>query len=388
MMKQNLSRLLFFILLICASPAFGVDPIPYNQTDSGNVTIVKEVENKGNVEYKVIEKVNVNDYIAPLCSDVPLVFSTCIQSTCIEKTPIGTLYKVIKGFDSSNKTCHYQEYTKGFGGLDCHFQNDILKKVETLQAKKSAGIADSTKKLNDEEVSALKRINETSCLALSDSDLQTALPLDKTVTPQQPIQTEQPQTPEQQTTTQKEQTEQKPSASDTAKSTTGNESLMEDIPPEQAQYKSIMFTDQEIALIGDSLKAFKAGTTIAGPGGAKAEPQIRSYHLNTIIYKSKEQWSVWLNNKRITSEEADGPLKIDNVSEYFVTIRWLTNELDQITPDWRRKLILVGNNKYKARPEDGNIQVEVKDQTAAVVSFRLSPNQTFDVNGMKIKEGD
>lgn len=384
MMKQNLSRLLFFILLFSVSPAFAVDPIPYNQADSGNVTIVKEVENKDNIEYKVTQKVNVNDYIAPLCLDVPLVFTTCIQSICIEKSPIGTLYKEIKGLDTNNNTCHYQEYTKGFGGLDCHFQNDILKKVETLQAKKSSGASDPTKKLTDEEISALKRINETSCKVLSDSDLQAALPLDKSTTPAPPVQ---PKATEQPTSAPKEATEQKADTSTTTTTET-KASSTEEISPEQAQYKSIMFTDQEIALIGDSLRAFKAGTTIAGTGGAKAEPQIRSYHLNTIIYKSKEQWAVWLNNKRITSDEADGLLKIDNVSEYFITVRWLTNELDQITPDWRRKLILVGSNKYKARPEDGNIQVEVKDQTAAVVSFRLAPNQTFDVNGMKIKEGD
>lgn len=382
MMLRIFISILLLSRVFTPSVVYSVDSMPYNQNTMSNVTVVKEEEKKGDVKYTVTEKVNINDFSAPLCSDVPLVFTNCIPSICIEKTPFGVLYKEIKGANKEKGTCHYQERTRGFGGLDCNFQNSVLAKVEALYTKKSLSVVDVSKKLNSQEIDNLRVINEESCVAVGDLELQSALQLDTSTVSKTPDLKKVEEKAVEMPTPQEE----------VAKKDAPKADVKEDVFSETGQdnqYKSVMFTDQELSLISESVRAFKAGTGLAAAGLAQGvENQIRSYHLNSIIYKGENQWTIWLNNNKLSPGSDAGGLKIESVSEHSATVKWFTSELDRITPDWRRKLVIVSNNKYKAKPSDGAIVIEVQDQNSVLITFRLEPNQTFDVNNMKIKEGN
>lgn len=384
-MKKVFLALSFFILALNFAKA--EESIPYANNEQNKVTIVTEEENKDNLKYKVTEKVDIAQYSAPTCADVPLVFTECIPSLCIEKTPLGNVFKEIKGADKEKKVCIYKERTRGFGGLGCDFENAVLGQVELLYTKKSLSIIDPSKKLTTQEVENLRILNEKSCKALTDLELQEPLPLD---TSQATLEQTEKQKKAEQAPTKEE-----PKISSELQSLDKKESNPEtpvvvDVfnNPQDAQFKSVMFTDQELNLIDESLNAFKKGTGIAGAGlGVVIENEITRYQLNSIIYKGLNQWIIWINNQKYSNETKDGALEIQDVSPLSATIKWQTGDLDRLSPDWRRKLLYVNNNRYKAKVEDGLIIVEAGEQNAAVIVFKLQPNQTFNVNEMKIIEG-
>ena len=114
--------------------------------------------------------------------------------------------------------------------------------------------------------------------------------------------------------------------------------------------------------------------------------ESRNFYLDSIIYYASDKWTVWVNGKKISNQTADSVLIVKDIAKDHVVLEWSTPSLDKIAPDWRSRVTSVSSNKYTSTKKD--IEIYLPDETSAVVSFRLSPNQTFEVNNMKIKEGD
>ncbi len=98
-------------------------------------------------------------------------------------------------------------------------------------------------------------------------------------------------------------------------------------------------------------------------------------YLASIIFQSSDQWSIWLNNNKITSSNNNiiNEIFIKDVNINYVDILWKLS-----LSKWR---ILSGNDDESSTPPNlnNNNQVEIE--------FTLRPNQTFDLRREAIIEG-
>ncbi len=112
--------------------------------------------------------------------------------------------------------------------------------------------------------------------------------------------------------------------------------------------------------------------------------EIPYFHLGSIMYISPDNWSVWLNGKRMTQKNPDKikNIKIMDVERDFVKLRWRPNTIETIQNTWNKRLENPEDFK-KFGIEDFNIDFN-RDRT---VTFRLHPNQTLYTDAMEIVEG-
>ena len=97
-----------------------------------------------------------------------------------------------------------------------------------------------------------------------------------------------------------------------------------------------------------------------------------AFYLNSIAYISDNNWTIWLNGKRISFYNKEiSEIFIDEVSKEKVRFLWKSKYLKYINPDWKKI-------------KDKNIQV-IPERN--IIYFTLRPNQTFESLKMKIVEG-
>lgn len=97
-------------------------------------------------------------------------------------------------------------------------------------------------------------------------------------------------------------------------------------------------------------------------------------HLATIIYQSKDNWTIWINDQRISaSNNSDlNEIYVQDISNDYVDILWKLS-----LSKWK---ILSRNNSDDLAPNINELnQVEIK--------FSLKPNQTFALRNEEIIEG-
>ncbi len=108
--------------------------------------------------------------------------------------------------------------------------------------------------------------------------------------------------------------------------------------------------------------------------GQEDELNPNSYiYLASIIYSSPENWSIWLNNKKITSEtnKSDKELFVKSIDRNQVSIQW------NVSPT--KLKVLVGSKAEDKFQTNANGLVEIK--------FSLRPNQTYVLGNDKVTEG-
>lgn len=106
---------------------------------------------------------------------------------------------------------------------------------------------------------------------------------------------------------------------------------------------------------------------------AKMPKESPAFFLNSIVYKSPDDWAVWVNGRKMDKETTDGDLSIARVGKKSVAFVWHTEYLDFVAPDWSEA---VADRKGVTVDADG-----------MTVRFTLQPNQTFVVRAMQIVEG-
>ena len=159
---------------------------------------------------------------------------------------------------------------------------------------------------------------------------------------------------------------------------------------------SLMFTAANSRLINDAAQSsFKKGEpvkirhgTLTPKPESTAPVYAPSFYLNTLLYSAPDNWTIWINNKRITSANPEvtsnlfPTLQIVAVTDTDVTFLWEPRFLKNISPEWSKQLIL---NPHGNLSNEMNTIVLKQDKS--LLQFTLRPNQTFTVYDMQISEG-
>lgn len=163
-------------------------------------------------------------------------------------------------------------------------------------------------------------------------------------------------------------------------------------PAEAIQPESIFYSDNEVASIRQALSAYaNRGDGGDQPSDFNAEEwlnqageikQARSqeryftypqFFLESLVFRSDADWTVWINGQRITPEanHEKSEIKIRNIDKHQVSLEWRPADMESVRKTW-------------AKVAHGGAVV---DESAGIVSFMLKPNQTFSSYVMKVLEG-
>ncbi len=399
-MKKNVPFLLltFFIAI---SSVHAYDDIPYEANDNSYVVIPSKEysQEEDGGEFKVFEKVDLKEYAAPSCKEVPLSIDRCISAICVDKEQFGKLYRKVKGKTADNN-CEYEERTQGLGGIDCTFPAAKLEQLNKAFQVQFFGLAQTS--LSDEEKAEFKKIMDTSCKTVKDSTLTSAVKLNSTTDTQTDVAVNdgvapapipvpdvviKPSASIEVTLSETSPTSANTEENEKTDETVKNEASTSDKKGEKT-FKSVMFTPEEIDQINNILNNFGASAQdFVGQATSTSPKEVsRKFFLSSLIYYTNDKWTVWINNKKISNDKNDEGLSVRDITKEYVVIEWSTPNLESIAPDWRSRLTATSRNKFVSPKKD--IEVYLPDETSALVSFKLSPNQLFEVSSMRIKEGD
>jgi hypothetical protein len=149
------------------------------------------------------------------------------------------------------------------------------------------------------------------------------------------------------------------------------------------EYKSIMFSDQEIIQLKATEEAqkIKRAQEERQQVAVEKEPRKRQasayytypqFYLGSLAYYSAEEWTFWLNGKKYTpasGTEADG-VTIESVLPSRIIFTYKVRKEEPID--------------LQATPNDSGIQINTNERS---IMFALSPNQTFSTYGLRLYEG-
>lgn len=119
--------------------------------------------------------------------------------------------------------------------------------------------------------------------------------------------------------------------------------------------------------------------------GQESTPEVinvSDIYLKSILYFSPNNWTIWLNDQKISNAEEFETLQIIKVSREVIIFLWPNINLDNVFPDWRLHFYDIGDGKYASYNKD-----IVFDENIRSVSFVLYPNQRLIANKMEIVEG-
>ncbi len=142
---------------------------------------------------------------------------------------------------------------------------------------------------------------------------------------------------------------------------------------------SLMFDEKENEDINKAVDSFKTGQLYSPNGsqkpGEEIDPNRKSYaFLGSIMYIDKNYWAVWINNKKITSEENNrsAEIYVNSISKDKASITWSMSPTK-----WK---ILLGLNSDN--------EVVVNSNNQVVTKFELHPNQSFLLASSSVIEGN
>ncbi len=162
---------------------------------------------------------------------------------------------------------------------------------------------------------------------------------------------------------------------------------------------SLMFDDRENDNIERAIDSFKNNQSYTPDGNEDGDPNnansqqkkaeeeeakakkeqddfnAKSYiYLASIMYSTSQDWVVWINDKKITSEtnKKSKELFLDSVSKDRVSIMW------NVSPS-KMKVLLGAKADSLNLKTNSDGQIEVK--------FALQPNQTFMLGSNTVVEG-
>lgn len=115
------------------------------------------------------------------------------------------------------------------------------------------------------------------------------------------------------------------------------------------EMNSVLFTYWEYTALRDAIRARKLGGFTRAPTDAqlnrglnrnqtkdlervKPPPEKRYITLGGILYESKENWTIWLNNKRVTPNAIPEEVIDLKVFNDYIEIKWMDEWGNQIFP--------------------------------------------------------
>lgn len=158
---------------------------------------------------------------------------------------------------------------------------------------------------------------------------------------------------------------------------------------DQGEMQSILLSDVQLSAINKARQSYEENAANKGnnagneedflsklvaPATLSTEYTYPQFFLSSIIYHSPEDWVIWINNTKITSENSliNGiNLRILSVDSKKVVLEWIPQKTDKVD------LANVDS--------DNNIKTDFMNNK---VVFELHTNQTFTSYAMKIVEGN
>ncbi len=331
--------------------------------------------NESSYPFSVTKKVNIKDISIQKCSDLPLNFHSCTLSLCYDEAPFGKIYRKIIGEEKGG--CKYIERVQDLGGMDCLFPNENLGKIRYLLNKHYSSLYDKSASFTDDEIKGLKEVYKSYCEVLPDSSFTKVITIDSKIYGKGEL-TEIIELEASHINNIKNR-----GTSPTPKNSESNESKAAD-----GQFHSIMFKQDDIQAI---LSAIASLLNVDGlenelsslTSTEEKKKEILSFYLNSIIYVSSENWAVWLNNYKVEDKQSQS-VSVVKVTDNSAEFKWITDNLDKVSPNWLTKVTKVGN-VYQSK--DGNIKIYYDSDKAVSVNFILRPNQTFIIDNLSIIEG-
>ncbi len=156
--------------------------------------------------------------------------------------------------------------------------------------------------------------------------------------------------------------------------------------------ESIFYSDKEVEKIRLAVLSYtnRGGTTTVREDFSAEEwfsqvgeiKQARSqdryytypqFFLESLVFHTDTDWTVWLNGQRITpeSKQHSSEIKVVGIDKNQVTLQWTPADFERVRKTW----------------ENNSNEFVMLDQAARMVSFVLKPNQTFSSYVMKVLEG-
>jgi hypothetical protein len=138
--------------------------------------------------------------------------------------------------------------------------------------------------------------------------------------------------------------------------------------------KSIMFSQKEInrvlKILASGFKEYVEAEKLAVKDDFE---NTDSYYLNSIMFVSKDSWTIWINGEKATDKDRE----VNNLKVLSVSQNRAIFSLDENLDKW--KIISENNNipKGKYRLEENKV----------VIYFVLNPHQTFLPMRYKVIEG-
>lgn len=156
-------------------------------------------------------------------------------------------------------------------------------------------------------------------------------------------------------------------------------------PPE---VKSLFFTAQEMASIRKAVGVYTRIISGEGSGALdflkrlqgndKPKETMRyfiypQFFLASLVYHSQDDWSVYINNQKLTNREPEGSqgISVKSIDKDKVTLQWIPADLQKVEDVWT-----ITPNK--------EVRVDLR---RGKVTFTLRPNQTFSSYVMRVLEG-
>lgn len=120
-------------------------------------------------------------------------------------------------------------------------------------------------------------------------------------------------------------------------------------------------------------------------GAAEVVPQLLpAYYLSSIIYRTPNNWSIWLNGRKFKAGDEIPGLEIASISSERVAFVWSPERLrevsDRLTAKQETNEKTYGNRS--ALTQDISVNIEEEN-----VRFSLGRNQTFNAADMEVYEG-
>jgi hypothetical protein len=159
---------------------------------------------------------------------------------------------------------------------------------------------------------------------------------------------------------------------------------------------SLMFEREEFKTLQDSIAIYKKKFSDSLNAGNLDDISVKninkpsfspSFFLNSLSYKSKDDWEIWLNDIKFTSQidmRMTGIKKFQlvNIDTEYVEFALYTDKIDELSPTWQNQLKPIKDNVFQSHD---TFITYYKDLGKIV--FMLKQNHTFVLYDMQVVEG-
>lgn len=373
---KKCSLKLLFITFITLSAFIKLNA---SASDNSYVNLKESEKITDDIDFRMIKKVDLSRFDLPSCQDVPVIISRCIPSVCSIKAPFGEVIVTIKS--STNNVCQYSEKTIGIGGLDCNIPTSELEVVERAFQKRFSYLAQQNVEfqMSPIEVQTNEQIFNKNCIFKKDFALTSFVTIGILSDQERNID------PEIKTAL-KNNLNNNPVTQNIAPNTKSpNSTAVTSLKKINLQnFTSIIYTNDELDFITRLIEGLTNTSDVKSSYGSVISKGPGVYTLDSLIFRTSESWTVWLNGTRYDEKNTGDTVKIVSATKNSVIFKWDVPNIQRVSPNWKDHLVLVSDGKYASEKND--VVLEVVSEKVSI-TFRLQPRQTFIAETMEITEG-